>query len=492
MTAEAPGRADTPDPDPAGRSEPAGTSDPAVAPDPADGTDRAGPPDQADRTDRAGPPDPAGRADRAPSAGELVTLDIGPVAHGGHCVARWDGRVVFVRHALPGERAVVRITDTSHAGYFRGDAIDILTADPRRVTPPCSHFVPGGCGGCDFQHADRDLQLELKAAVVTEQLSRLAGIERTVTVQPLPGNGFRWRTRVRWALDEAGRIGPRAARSHQVVAVSGAEPCEIAADGLSELVPLIDVPPGVRGTAGARPTPRGSGRGGKGNGRDRQQRRAGRRPLPEVTLLRTPDGERMAVWHSTTAPTVTETVAGRRFSVAATGFWQVHPAAASALSAAVDEALDGIDLLGGTGWDLYGGVGLFGVLLATRVGSAGRVLTVENDPLATELAAANLNDLPQARAITGTVEQLLLSEPAGQLDAVVLDPPRSGAGRAVCMALAGRRPRVIVYVACDPAALARDTAFLAEHGYRLDTLRAFDCFPQTHHVECVARFLPAD
>ncbi len=448
--------------------------------------------DPADHSNPAGPADLEGHPDRAPSAGELVTLDIGPVAHGGHCIARWDNRVVFVRHALPGERAVVRITDTSHAGYFRGDAIDILTADPRRVTPPCTHFGPGGCGGCDFQHADRDLQLELKAAVVTEQLSRLAGIERTVTVQPLPGSGFRWRTRVRWALDDAGHIGPRAARSHQVVAVSGSEPCEIAADGLSELVALIDVPAGIRGKSAGRRTVRGSGRAGTGGGSAaRRQSAAGRRPFPEVMLVRTPDGERIAVWDSATAPTVTETVAGRHFSVAATGFWQVHPAAASALSAAVDEALDGIDLLGGTGWDLYGGVGLFAVPLAARVGPAGRVLTVENDPLATELAATNLKDLPQAIAVTATVEQLLLSEPPGQLDAVVLDPPRSGAGRAECMALAGRRPRVIVYVACDPAALARDTAVLAEHGYRLDTLRAFDCFPQTHHVECVARFLPA-
>jgi tRNA/tmRNA/rRNA uracil-C5-methylase (TrmA/RlmC/RlmD family) len=427
-----------------------------------------------------------------PTVGQLIVLDVGPVAHGGHCVARWDGRVVFVRHALPGERAVVRLTDTSHAGYFRGDAIDILAADPRRVTPRCSHFRPGGCGGCDFQHADPQLQLELKAAVVAEQLSRLAGIERTVTVQPLPGNRYGWRTRVRWALDEAGRIGPRAARSHQVVAVSGSEPCEIAADGLSEMVALIDVPPGIRGKSAERRTFRGSGRAGTGDGNAaRRQAGAGRRSLPEVTLARTPDGDRIAVWDRATAPTVTETVAGRRFSVVATGFWQVHPEAASALSGAVDEALDGIDLLSGTGWDLYGGVGLFAVPLAAKVGRAGRVLTVENDAVATQLAASNLNDLPQASAVTATVEQLL-DDPAEQVDAVVLDPPRSGAGRAVCAALAGRRPRVIVYVACDPAALARDTAVLAEHGYRLDTLRAFDCFPQTQHIECVARFLPAE
>ncbi|MDQ2846247.1 MAG: TRAM domain-containing protein [Actinomycetota bacterium] len=411
----------------------------------------------------------------SPQVGDQATLDIGAVAHGGHCVARWDGRVVFVRHALPGERAVVRITDTAHAGYLRGDAIEILDVDPRRVPPRCVHFRPAGCGGCDFQHADADLQRELKAAVLTEQLSRLAGIDRNVPVEALPGNGFGWRTRVRWALDDAGRIGPRAVRSHQVVAVSATEPCEIAADGLSEFVSALDVPAGLRGRT------------------DRRQRPGARkvrpRKLPEVTLLRSPDGEPVAVWAGSMPPVVTETAVGRAFSVARDGFWQVHPDAAAVLAAAVDDALDGVELTGGVALDLYGGVGLFAAVLATRVGVSGRVVTVESDAAATDLAAANLADLPQVMAQTGRVERVV-AESDEPIDAAVLDPPRSGAGRAVCAALVAMAPKVIVYVACDPAALARDTATLGELGYRLDTLRAFDCFPQTHHLECVARFVP--
>jgi tRNA/tmRNA/rRNA uracil-C5-methylase (TrmA/RlmC/RlmD family) len=401
-----------------------------------------------------------------------VVLDIGAVAHGGHCVARWNGRVVFVRHALPGERARVRISDVSHAGYFRADAVEILSADPRRVTPRCGHFRPGGCGGCDFQHADGQLQRELKAAVVAEQLSRIAGVHRSVEVQALPGDGYDWRTRVRWALDADGRIGPRAARSHQVVPISGAQPCEIAAPGLSELVTALDVPARVR-----------EQRRGRGSGT--------RAKLPEVTLTHAGDGIPIAVWKCAgeDAPRLTETVAGHDFSVAADGFWQVHPAAAETLYGAVSEALDGVALTGRTGWDLYGGVGLFAAELAERVGPTGSVITVEGDPGATELAAANLAALPQVRAENGRVEQVLERLPE-RVDAIVLDPPRSGAGRGVCAALADRAPAVIVYVACDPAALARDTAALADAGYTLDTLRAFDCFPQTHHVECVARFLP--
>lgn len=432
-----------------------------------------------------------------PQLGDQATLDIGAVAHGGHCVARWEGRVVFVRHALPGERAVVRITDVAHAGYLRGDAIEILSADPRRVTPRCVHFRPAGCGGCDFQHADVELQRELKAAVLTEQLSRLAGIDRTVPVEAVSSTAgdaaeYGWRTRVRWALDDAGRIGPRAARSHQVVAISAAQPCEIAADGLSEFVSALDVPAGLR----RRPA-------------DRRQRPGARkvrpRKLPEVTLLRPPAGEPVAVWAGSTPPVITESAVGRAFSVAGDGFWQVHPDAAAVLAAAVDDALDGVELAGGVALDLYGGVGLFAAVLAARVGADGRVLTVESDAAATELAAANLADLPQVQALTGRVERVivesgepqapLVTEPQAPLvtepvDAVVLDPPRSGAGRIVCTALAAKIPRVIVYVACDPAALARDTAIFGELGYRLDTLRAFDCFPQTHHLECVARFVP--
>ncbi|WP_051266431.1 class I SAM-dependent RNA methyltransferase [Nakamurella lactea] len=410
---------------------------------------------------------------RKPRIGDEVELEIGAVAHGGHCVARWDTRVVFVRHALPGERARVRLTDVSHAGYFRADAIAILRPDARRVTPRCGHFRPGGCGGCDFQHADPVRQLELKAAVVAEQLSRIAGIERQVQVEALPGRvdgdaGYGWRTRVRWALDADGRIGPRAARSHQVVGISVAAPCEIAAPGLTELATVLEVPERVRRLRGG-----------------------GHRKLPEVTLTHAADGAPIAVWAGAGAevPLITETVAGRDFSVAADGFWQVHPEAAAVLYAAVGEAFDGVELTGGTAWDLYGGVGLFAAELADRVGPTGAVLTVEGDATATESAAANLADLPQVRAVNGRVEQVL-DELADRVDAVVLDPPRSGAGRAVCVALAARQPSVIVYVACDPAALARDTAALAEAGYRLDTLRAFDCFPQTHHIECVARFVP--
>jgi tRNA/tmRNA/rRNA uracil-C5-methylase (TrmA/RlmC/RlmD family) len=398
-------------------------------------------------------------------------------------VARLQGRVIFVRHALPGERVRARITEVRPKSFCRADALEILEADPQRVEPPCRHFHPGGCGGCDFQHASAERQLSLKAAVVAEQLRRLAHIEVDVVVSALPGDGFGWRTRVRWALDDSGRIGPRRYRSHRVEAVSRSAPCLIAAPGLTESAAALDVPAAVR--RGARigsPASRARGDGDRRSGRSR------RVPDPEVSLIRVDDST-ISVWHGEVAPIVTEQAVGREFAVRADGFWQVHPAAADALASAVHDVLLGLAPEGGTAWDLYGGVGLFAAVLAEMVGPFGCVVNVEGDRDAAALAARNLADLTGASALNGAVESVIDSLPDPAV--VVLDPPRAGAGRDVCARIAARRPSVIVYVACDPAALGRDTGALVDAGYRLDVLRAFDCFPQTHHVECVARFVPA-
>lgn len=423
--------------------------------------------------------------------GDEVELEIGAVAHGGHCVARHEGRVVFVRLALPGERGIVRITEARPGSFCRGELVHVLQADPQRVTAPCRHYRPGGCGGCDFQHATGERQRDLKAAVVAEQLRRLAGLDIPVTVEPLPGDGFGWRSRVRWAasrsvLDRPGSgIGPRAARSHQVVGIDGDQPCFIAAPGMSEVAAGLTPPPSAhRGRRpGAQPDRRRDG------GRSR-------RPVdPEVTLCAPGLGgadapEVVAVWSGQPGPVVTETVGDRDFQVAADGFWQVHPAAAVALTQAVTEAVSDVLPEGGLAWDLYGGVGLLTEVLCRAVGPSGEVTLVESDARATALAEQNLARHPQAEVVTGRVEHALDTLP-GPPHAVVLDPPRSGAGREICRSLAALGPEVIVYVACDPAALGRDTNTLAEAGYELTALRAFDAFPQTQHVECVATYRPA-
>jgi tRNA/tmRNA/rRNA uracil-C5-methylase (TrmA/RlmC/RlmD family) len=359
--------------------------------------------------------------------GERFETTVGPVAHGGHCVARVaDGdsqRVVFVRHTLPGEQIVVEITEgTDGDRFWRGAAVEILVAAPERVAAPCPAARPGGCGGCDFQHVSLVGQRALKTAVVREQLARLAGLDSDVEVEPVPGDeeGLRWRTRQRY-VEVAGAPearGMRKFRSHDVIPV---EECLI-----------------------ARPDAREGGVG---------------TVVESVTAV----GER------------------HDFTVAADGFWQVHPGAPSTLVATVLEMLD--PQQGESVLDLYAGVGLFGAFLADRVGPTGRVVAIEGDRRASSYSEENV---PGAEVRAGDVATVLATEFPGHADLVVLDPPREGARRAVVEQVLTRSPRAVAYVACDPAALARDVALFAEGGYELSAIRAFDLFPMTHHVECVA------
>jgi len=166
--------------------------------------------------------------------GTLLELQVGPVAHGGHCVARHDGQVVFVRHALPGEVVRAAVTEQT-AKYLRADAVEVLQPSPHRVQPPCPYAGPGLCGGCDFQHVALPAQRHLKAAVVAEQLRRLAGIERAVVVEPVDTaearDGLRWRTRMQYVHLPDGRRGLRRHRSHDVVPIAQ---CLIAHPGARE------------------------------------------------------------------------------------------------------------------------------------------------------------------------------------------------------------------------------------------------------------------
>ena len=376
------------------------------------------------------------------------------VAHGGHFVGRNDeGVVLFVRHALPGELVTVEVTDES-ARFLRGDAVEVLEASPDRVEPPCPWARPGACGGCDFQHVSLSAQRDLKAFVVREQLERLAGLDVPVTVEPVPGDvgGLDWRTRMQWAVDEQGVPGLRKHRSHDVVPVDA---CRIARPDLPDVLeqrwPEAEIVEALVSGAGE-----------------------------QLRIVTTGDGvyaDGSAVLH--------EQVGDRTFQVSGSGFWQVHPGAAAVLVDAVLEALQ--PSAGERVLDLYAGVGLFSAMIAPAVGRTGSVVAVESDRVAVEDATRNLADLPQVAVLADRVDRALRKARLGdRADLVVLDPPRVGAKRAVVSAVAGLAPRAVAYVACDPAALARDVAIFAEHGYRLAGLRAFDLFPMTHHVECVA------
>jgi tRNA/tmRNA/rRNA uracil-C5-methylase (TrmA/RlmC/RlmD family) len=357
--------------------------------------------------------------------GSEFELDVERVAHGGHCVGRVleaDGRkrVVFVRHALPGERVRAVVTDVEKS-FLRADAIEILRPSPDRVEPPCPLAHPDGCGGCDFQHVSLPAQRALKATVIAEQFARLADLNVEVTVEEVQPT-LHWRTRMQYVPLPGGRRGLRKHRSHAIIEV---DDCLIAAP----------------------------------DARDASQ--------------------------SDRSP-VTETVLGHAFQVAGDGFWQVHPEAPRVLVETVLAMLT--PQPGERALDLYAGVGLFSSFLAEGVGPTGQVTSIEGDRTASRWAARNLQRFDHVTITCAPVERSVSG--AGSFDVVVLDPPRAGAKRRVVEAIAALRPRAVAYVACDPAALARDVSYFAEAGYTVSALRAFDLFPMTHHVECVALLTP--
>lgn len=395
-----------------------------------------------------------------------LELDVGAVAHGGFCVARHRTRVVFVRHTLPGERVLARVTDDSHDAYWRADAVRVLRASPDRVPAPCPVAAAAGCGGCDWQHVTPHRQRLMKADVVRDQLRRIARLDPgrlDIAVEPLPGGPLGWRSRVQLAVGPDGRAGLRAHRDERVV-------------------PLADCPITMRSVLppvlARRWTP--------GSTVEVIVDDAGTSHVTELAGRTRPAGRSGS---SGGAGAVVQQAAGREWRLSPGAFWQVHSAAAEVFAAAVGGFAAAPS--GGLAWDLYGGAGLFATVLAGQVGPAGEVVVVEASPTAVADGVANLTDVPHVRFVTGRVERAV-THLAGRPDVVVLDPPRRGAGKAVARAVALRSPARIVHVACDPASLARDVAAFTEHGYRLEAVRAFDAFPMTHHVECIALLVPAD
>jgi len=426
----------------------------------------------------------AGMPQRPDNAAEVLDLAVTGVAHGGWCVARdAGGRVVFVRHALPGEQVRARVTDAT-ASFARADAIEVLRASPDRVAPRCPHARPGGCGGCDWQHADLAAQRRLKAAVVRDQLNRIAGLDRAVTVEPVAGDedGLGWRTRVRFSVGPGGTAGLLAHRSHKVVKVGDcpiAHPLVRAAEVTGrDWAPARSVEVVVSPAAGERAvivtTP--------------QRVTDPRIAVGADTVLRAGRGGGLTTL--TGRGSLRQRAAGRSWRVSAGAFWQVHPGAADALSAAVLDVLE--PRPGEVALDLFCGAGLFAGALAAAVGPDGMVIAVDADRSAVRDARHNLRRTPWARVHATDAAAALARRGWPAPDLAVLDPPRTGVPRPVIDGLlaSGTGLRAVAYVSCDPATLARDIAVFAGHGWRLGGLRAFDIFPMTHHVECVAALSP--
>jgi tRNA/tmRNA/rRNA uracil-C5-methylase (TrmA/RlmC/RlmD family) len=422
--------------------------------------------------------DSKGQASEAAAPVELE-LEVTGVAHGGVFVARHEGRVVFVSDTLPGERVLARVSDTRHDRFWRAETVRVLEPSEHRrphvwQASSIERDPADRAGGAEFGHIELGHQRELKHQVIADAFTRMAGVAEAPEVEGIQESGkradderdgTRWRTRVRLHVDEEGNVGPYAARSHRVIPVAD---LPLATEAVERAAPLgetqmregiIDIAVTSEGFVSVtRPDAAGD---------------IGRRPQ-----------------------VVHERVGDRRFALESTGFWQVHRKAPEVLTRAVQDAVD--DSLfdpRAFNLDLYGGVGLLAAAVGDRFGPTTRITSVESDERTTDHAAANLAEWIGAQTVTARVEDYLRDltarSSAGERSrlragTVVLDPPRSGAGREVVDMLAGLAPAQLVYVACDPVALARDLGWLRDRGYELRSVRAFDLFPNTHHVEAVA------
>jgi len=388
-----------------------------------------------------------------------VQVTIEKVAHGGHFIARHDGAVIFVRHAIPGEKCTIQITSTG-SSFNRADVVSVETPSEFRVEAPCTFSHRNGCGGCDFQHISVDHQRTLKSDVIAEQFSRIAKMELRIDVEEV-GESTHWRTRAIATTDRNGKLGFYKSRSHSIAPVTD---CIICVEGMNfSDIASRDLKGDVRVEISS------------SNTGERSIALAPTRGEEKVRLTEGP-----SVLH--------ENVLNRSLEVSQESFWQSHKGAPEVLTQAV---LDFAQLKTGEhALDLYGGVGLFSAAILDAVGPTGHVDLIEGSKVATADAARNFASFTNITIATGDVAKLLPRITAA--DVVVLDPPRDGAGKETVAHIARLAPRAIVYVACDPAALARDTAYLADHSYSLVKVRAFDLFPMTHHIECVALYARAE
>lgn len=389
------------------------------------------------------------------AVGDIFEAEIEKVAHGGHFIARHEGAVFFIRHGIPGEKCRVVITSTG-SSFNRGDVVEVLTPSPDRVSPPCSYAHRGGCGGCDFQHISIARQRQLKSDVITEQFARIAKMDLRIEVEEV-SPALHWRTRSIATTNSVGRLGFYGARSHKVVPI---DDCIIMATDMN--------------------MPELAARSWKAD--VRIEIAVSSMKERNIALATKESKARLTEGNQT----LHEEVMGKHLEVSQDSFWQSNTSAPATLTRAV---LDYAELRSGDHvLDLYGGVGLFTSVMVDIVGIDGAIDLIEGSKSATSDATRNFAKNLNVKIATGDVALHLPRITTA--DVVILDPPREGAGKTVVSEIVRLRARRVVYVACDPAALARDTGYFLEKGYTLSTIRAFDLFPMTHHIECVALFLP--
>jgi 23S rRNA (uracil1939-C5)-methyltransferase len=407
----------------------------------------------------------------------MLTLELTHMAHGGPAMGRYQGKVFFVPYALPGETVSVEV-ETGKKGWARARLVEIIEPSPDRVVPPCLHFGARACGGCQWQHIHYPAQLRYKADVVRDQLARLAGLSQ-VPVRPtrVVSEPWEYRNHVQLHASPDG-LGYVAADGQRVEPI---RICPIMHPLIADLFDELDVE--------VESLERLSLRAGQNTGQqlvifetgdDQPFELVVDRPVSCVLLLA--DGTPVTL---VGRDHLYEQVADYRYRVSAGSFFQVNTGGAEALVDTVTELLS--PRPHETVLDLYSGVGLFSLPLATQVA---QVIAVEADPGAAADVSFNASavGLDNVRIINDDVASALagLDE---TVHTVVADPPRTGCGPDVARRLVSLGPKRLVYVACDPATLARDAKIISDAGYHLADVLPLDLFPQTYHIECVALFV---
>ena len=390
-----------------------------------------------------------------------LELTVGPPANGGSCVARHDGRVVFVRYALPGEVVRARVTE-QRGSHWHAEVVEVVEPSADRIDPLCPIAGVDGSGCCDLSFATPEAARQLKGEVVGNQLGRLGGHDWVGAAEEVGAVGATgWRTRVRLDVGTPGPQGGRAGfhRYHSDELVTDLA-CAQVAEGLLDGIAAKTWPPGAQvhialDDDGTRHVVRTG---------PRSNRKA---------MTQAVEGNYEA----------TQRVGDRTWTVPVTAFWQAHRDAALEYSRFIGERARLAP--GMTAWDLYGGAGVFAAVLAESVGESGHVLTVDTSRGSSRAARTALADLGWVDVLTESVRRALTVQ-RRRADVAVLDPPRTGAGREVIDLLAAAEVPRIIHIGCEAASFARDVGLYRGHGYAVEELRVFDSFPLTHHVECIA------
>ena len=384
------------------------------------------------------------------SIGDIVTLDIGKIAHGGHFIARHNNQVIFVRHGISGEVANVKITSIKSKLAF-GDAIEIIKPSKDRVKSPCKYSKPGGCGGCDFQHISPEVQKNLKKIIIQEQFMRIANIDinpDVVSVEPF--TGLHWRSRLDLAISNNGKTGLYSHKSNEIIEI---DECIIAVDTINRSEVFNKI----------------------WDSTDKLRMAVSSENKLNVSQL----GKTILGSNE-----LKEIVDNNTYIISPKSFWQSHKDAPKLL---LQQVIKYANIkLGDIVCDLYGGAGLFTAPAAKLTGDTGEIHLIERDNDCIKDAKKMFQNKKNIIIHHGKVEQKLGK--IKNIDIVILDPPRNGAGKQVIHQIIDKKPKSIVYVSCEPTSLARDTKILLENNYILNNLIGLDLFPMTHHLECVASF----